>query len=117
MGLLHQMRGEWFDTVSNCVTFSISGKEQFPQEVMEFRHAIVRLMSLCHGSALEEIADNAIQLETIDILGLDTGTLRHLKECHEVYHFNKVEVMLHLVQSLITQAHDKGILKIPPPIL
>merc|ERR1712072_840406 len=27
------------------------------------------------------------------------------------------EVMLHLVQSLITSAHDEGILMIPPPIL
>eukprot|EP00747_Dinoflagellata_sp_TGD_P183780 gnl/TRDRNA2_/TRDRNA2_38922_c0_seq1.p1 gnl/TRDRNA2_/TRDRNA2_38922_c0~~gnl/TRDRNA2_/TRDRNA2_38922_c0_seq1.p1 ORF type:complete len:583 (+),score=117.09 gnl/TRDRNA2_/TRDRNA2_38922_c0_seq1:89-1837(+) len=116
-GLLHMMRGEWFDTVSNCVTFSISAKATKPKEVQEFRHCLVRLMSLCHGSALEEIADNQIQLETIDTFGLDAGTLRHLMECHEVYHFNKVEVMLHLVQSLITKAHDDGVLKIPPPIL
>merc|ERR1712093_495925 len=52
-----------------------------------------------------------------DTFGLDAGTLKHLKECHEEHCFNKVEVMLHLVQSLITTAHDDGILKIPPPIL
>lgn len=116
-GLLHQMRGEWFDTVSNCVTFSISAKPKMPRKVKEFRHALVRLMSLCHGSALEEIADNTIRLDTIDAYGLDDGTLNHLRECHEVHQFNKVEVMLHLVQSLITQAHHESVLNIPPPIL
>lgn len=116
-GLLHQMRGEWFDTVSNCVTFSISAKKRFPEEVQNFRHALVRLMSRCHGSALEEIAENSIVLQAIDTYGLDNGTLNHLRFCHEVHHFNKVEVMLHLVQSLITNAHDSGIMNIPPPIL
>jgi len=116
-GLLHQMRGEWFDTVSNCVTFSICALKTKSEEVHKFRHTIVRLMSLCHGSALEEIAGNQIQLETIDIMGLDHGTLQHLKSCHEKYGFNKVEVMLHLLQSLITNAHEESILKIPPPIL
>jgi len=38
-------------------------------------------------------------------------------ECHEEHKFNKVEVMLHLVQSLITKAHDDGVLNIPAPIL
>lgn len=116
-GLLHQMRGEWFDTVSNCITFSISAKKDKPEEVTKFRHTLVRLMSRCHGSALEEIAENSIQLEAVDTFGLDNGTLTHLKECHEVHGFNKVEVMLHLVQSLITRAHDDGLLKVPPPIL
>merc|ERR1719443_2840834 len=62
-GLLHQMRGEWFDTVSNCVTFSISAKKKKPEQVILFRHTLVRLMSRCHGSALEEIAEGSIELE------------------------------------------------------
>jgi predicted membrane chloride channel (bestrophin family) len=115
-GLLHQMRGEWFDTVSNCVTFSIAAKPSKPAMVNSFRHSLVRLMSLCHGSALEEIAENSIRLEVIDIAGLDFGTLSHLQECDQKYGFNKVEVMLHLVQSLITKALDDGVIKIPPPI-
>lgn len=118
-GLLHQMRGEWFDTVSNCVTFSINAslKPGKAGDVNEFRHTLVRLMSLCHGSALEEIADNQIQLESIDSFGLDDGTLIHLRDCQHQYGFNKVEVMLHLVQSLITNAHSKGVIDVPPPIL
>eukprot|EP00435_Cladocopium_sp_Y103_P030392 s820_g7.t1 len=116
-GLLHQMRGEWFDTVSNCVTFSISARPGKPEEVMAFRHTLVRLMSLCHGSALEEISGDVAELRVIDVMGLDAPTLHHLWECSEVHQFNRVEVCLHLLQTLITKALDDGVLKIPPPIL
>ncbi|CAJ1344315.1 unnamed protein product [Effrenium voratum] len=116
-GLLHQMRGEWFDTVSNCITFSISARPSKPQEVMQFRHTLVRLMSLCHGSALEEISGDAVELVVIDVMGLDSQTLHHLWECSECHKFNRVEVCLHLLQTLITKALDDGVLKIPPPIL
>ena len=42
-------------------------------DVMAFRHTIVRLMSLCHGSALEEISGGGGQAEvdTTDPWGLD----------------------------------------------
>merc|ERR1719331_1500234 len=74
-------------------------------------------MSLCHGNALEEISDYGMRLETIDTFGLDTATLQHLQDCYQKYGFNKVEVMLHLVQSLITDALKRGVLDIPAPIL
>merc|ERR1719379_1066718 len=85
---------------------------------MNFRHTIVRIMSLCHGSALEEIAGGSgEEVETIDPFGLDNVTLKHLLACKDDYDFNRVEVLLHLTQSLITNGLDDGILKIPPPIL
>mmetsp|Transcript_112803 Transcript_112803/g.240766 ORF Transcript_112803/g.240766 Transcript_112803/m.240766 type:complete len:466 (+) Transcript_112803:88-1485(+) len=115
--LLHQMRGEWFDTVSNCVTFSICAKHDKPEEVKVFRHTLVRLMSLAHGSALEEISDYQVKVPTIDVFGLDHATLAHVQDCHARYHFNKVEIMLHLIQSLITKAQQDQVLTIPAPIL
>jgi len=116
-GLLHQMKGEWFDTISNCVSFSTSAKAAKSHDVMTFRHTIVRLMSLCHASALEEISGLNVELETIDMWGLDVGTLRHLKSCVEDNGFNKVEVILHMIQTLITNAQENGVLNVPPPIL
>merc|ERR1719491_752049 len=78
-GLLHQMRGEWFDSISCCVTFSVGAFATKPDEVRSFRHTAVRLMSLCHGSALEEIAGgSAEEVDTIDPFGLDDVTLEHL---------------------------------------
>jgi hypothetical protein len=50
-------------------------------------------------------------------MGLSKDTLRHLKDCVENHGFNKVEVLLHMLQSCITDAHDHGILAVPPPIL
>mmetsp|Transcript_35598 Transcript_35598/g.83222 ORF Transcript_35598/g.83222 Transcript_35598/m.83222 type:complete len:480 (-) Transcript_35598:172-1611(-) len=116
-GLLHQMRGEWFDSVSCCVTFTRGALATKPKDVMEFRHTIVRLMSLCHASALEEIAGETEELETIDTYGLNSTTLMHLKDCKDIHKFNMVEVLLHLIQTLITQGLEDGTLKIPPPIL
>jgi len=118
-GLLHMMRGEWYDSVSCLITFSRAAREAKPAEVQEFRHTLVRLMSLCHGSALQEIQDQDMTstIRTIDVRGLDSSTLHHLKECKEKYHFNRVEVLLHMTQTLVTRAHDEGVLKIPPPIL
>eukprot|EP00931_Biecheleriopsis_adriatica_P050556 TRINITY_DN29277_c0_g1_i1.p1 TRINITY_DN29277_c0_g1~~TRINITY_DN29277_c0_g1_i1.p1 ORF type:complete len:491 (+),score=71.48 TRINITY_DN29277_c0_g1_i1:62-1534(+) len=117
-GLLHQMRGEWFDTVSNCISFSLTAKPKKPDEVNQFRHAMVRLMSLCHGSALEEVAsDGSLELPVIDVIGLNSATKYHLWECSEIHHFNRVEVCIHLLQSVIVQAHHDGVLLIPPPIL
>jgi len=118
--LLHQMRGEWFDSVSCCVTFSRSALETKPHDVWAFRHTIVRLMSLCHGSALQEIADADFgNIPTVDVFGLDAATLQYLRDCKQIYCFNRVEVILHLIQTLITrnQAAEVGVLQIPPPIL
>eukprot|EP00929_Paragymnodinium_shiwhaense_P028069 TRINITY_DN16343_c0_g4_i1.p1 TRINITY_DN16343_c0_g4~~TRINITY_DN16343_c0_g4_i1.p1 ORF type:complete len:520 (-),score=114.30 TRINITY_DN16343_c0_g4_i1:86-1645(-) len=117
--LLHQMRGEWFDAVSCLMTFSRSALETKPEGVREFRHCLVRLTSFMHGSALEEIQADEIDesFDVLDIQGFDRGTLRILKDCKEKYNFNRVEVLLHMIQVLITQNLDDGILKIAPPIL
>ncbi|CAJ1389547.1 unnamed protein product [Effrenium voratum] len=116
-GLLHQMRGEWFDSVSCCVTFSRAGMRAKRDETLAFRHTIVRLMSLCHGSALKEIGGvDANDCETIDPQGLDNPTLLHLQTCSG-HGFNRVEVMLHLIQSLITQSCDDGVICVPAPII
>merc|ERR1719203_1012142 len=75
-------------------------------------------MSLCHGSALEEIKEQETDaIETIDVVGLDPETVSFLVECKEIWGFNRVELILHLTQSLIIKALDDGILKIGPPIL
>jgi len=118
--LLHQMRGEWFDSVSCLIAFTRSAIKDKPREVMEFRHTLVRLMSLCHRSALEEIADSdgaSGSFEVIDIGGLDAETLAYLHDCEMTHKFNRVEVILHMMQVLITCALDESTLRVAPPIL
>lgn len=116
--LLHQMRGEWYDSVSCLMTFSRQADISRKQEVDEFRHTLIRLMSLCHGSALEEVQGQACDsFDIIDIAGLDYKTLSFLKKCRREFDFNRVEVLLHMIQVLMTQALEDGVINVPPPIL
>jgi hypothetical protein len=75
-----------------------------------------------HASALEEIAertDDPEGLPTIDIGGLDKETLNYLTlvKFDKNLGFNRVEVIIHMIQTLIVHKQQEGIIKIPPPIL
>lgn len=91
-GLLHQMRGEWFDSASCLMSFSRHAKSICPEEVTQFRQTLIRLCSLMHGSALDDIGgrsedsyETLPSYETIDVLGLDKSTLRFLRDCKVKY--------------------------------
>jgi len=116
-GLLHAMRGEWFDSASCLMTFTISAKQKHPERVSEFRHTLLRLMSLCHGSALDELKNNETEdYEVIDTRGLDADTIAILRQCKQL-NFNRVEVLLHMIQVLVIDAQEAGVISVPPPIL
>jgi len=116
-GLMHAMRGEWFDSASCLATFSMPAVRSKPREVNNFRHTLLRLMSLCHGSALDELKINGSEdYEVVDIRGLDDATLKILLRCRRL-NFNRVEVILHMIQTLVINAQQEGVISIPPPIL
>jgi len=120
--LLHQMFGEWFDAASCLIAFSSLARTKQPHDVWNFRHTLIRLMSLMHSSALDEIAQTAGSNEgypALDIGGLDQGTLRYLRDCKfdMELDFNRVEVILHMIQTLVVKNQSNGVLLIPPPIL
>jgi len=115
--LLHAMRGEWFDSASCLVTFTFGAKAAKPDDVRDFRHTLVRLMSLCHGSALDELKiDQSECYEVLDIRGLDDETLSMLTHAKDSG-FNRVEVLLHLIQVLVINAQKGMVIDVPPPIL
>merc|ERR1719161_1716751 len=74
-------------------------------------------MSLAHAQALEEISGGRMKADSIDLLGLHLHTIRHIKHMTESLGFNRVEIVVHLIQSLIIHGHKDGILDVPPPIL
>jgi len=120
--LLHQMWGEWFDAASCLFAFSHLSRNAHLEKVQCFRHTLIRLMSLCHGSALEEISLQADANEgypCLDLGGLDLESLTWLMKCKQdtSLKFNRVEVIIHMIQVLIVENQDNGVLKIPPPIL
>ncbi|CAE7213067.1 unnamed protein product [Symbiodinium sp. CCMP2592] len=115
--LLHQMRGEYFDSVSCLVSFSQSALEAKPAEVLQFRQTLVRLVSHMHESALDEIAGCRDRFATIDKRSLDDETLRFTATCQDKYGWNRVLSLQHMIQVLITHHIHTGVLNIPPPIL
>lgn len=116
-GLLHAMRGEWFDSASCLMTFTMPAKKSKPELVSEFRHTLLRLMSLCHGSALDELKNTETEdYEVIDTRGLDEDTINILRQCKQL-NFNRVEVLLHMIQVLVIDAQQAGVICVPPPIL
>eukprot|EP00913_Durusdinium_trenchii_P001571 g1455.t1 len=79
-------------------------------------NTLVRLASVMHGSALDEICgEGAAGQVCMDITGLDIDTLRFLRDCYDVYGFNKA--LQHMIQNLVTYNQQIGVLTIPPPIL
>lgn len=118
--LLHQMFGEWFDAVSCLVAFSSLSIKKQPGQVAQFRHTLIRLMSLCHGCAMEEISNLGSQpYLCVDVGGLDQKTLKYLTKAKydKNLNFNTVEVVIHMIQTLVVFNSNNGVLKIPPPIL
>lgn len=116
--LLCQMRGEWFDSVDCLITFSRGAMETRRREVWEFRHTLVRLMSLCHSYGLVVMkGDDHSAYECIDVEGLDAQTLEMIVECKDKYDFDSVELILHMIKVLVTKNFDEGILQVAPPIL
>lgn len=120
--LLHQMWGEWFDSTSCLIAFSTVAMKTEPKAVNDFRHTLIRLMSLCHCSALDEIggrSDAEDGYMMLDPAGLDQPSLVYLVRCKDDSHlgFNRVEVIIHMIQTLVVHAQASGVLDIPAPIL
>jgi len=115
-GLLHQMRAEWFDSVSCLFAFSDCEEEALQDDIHQFRFLLVRLMSMLHGYALHTIQPcSSDDFEVLDMRGLSEHTLSSLKALST--QSDKVSVMLHAIQVLITRCISTGVLKTPPPIL
>jgi hypothetical protein len=112
------LRAEWFDAVSSTIAFSRLMVYERADEVMEFQHLFVRLMSLLHGSALHQINDQ--HNEEYEVLGchdFEDRWLEFLMSAKESG-FNRVEVVMHWIQELITINCHSGVLQeCPPPLL
>eukprot|EP00927_Polykrikos_kofoidii_P081319 TRINITY_DN7857_c0_g1_i5.p1 TRINITY_DN7857_c0_g1~~TRINITY_DN7857_c0_g1_i5.p1 ORF type:complete len:702 (+),score=86.43 TRINITY_DN7857_c0_g1_i5:129-2234(+) len=123
MTLVQQMRAEWFESCSNLFAFSAIPlnaqpcNEEVVNRVTEFHYTLIRLMSLMHGAALRQIGGNCEEFDVLDVHGLDTLSMEYLNDFCSVHSINRVEVLLHWIQVLITDNIANGVLVVPPPIL
>lgn len=124
--LVQMMRAEWLEASSNLMAFTRVAAESIPKlsdrmkakelskKVLQFEYTLIRLMSLMHGAALNQIRGNQEDFDVLDAHGLDDKTLDYLMYCanHDI---NRVEVLLHWIQQHVTMSSE--VLQVPPPIL
>lgn len=112
--LTQQVRGEWLNAVSSLMAFCNDDDER-RSDVVRFSHFLIRLMSMLHCAALQQIAcveDN--RFEIINPEGISVESLKYLSE-HEPE--VRCEIVLLWIQRLIVLSHENETLKVPPPVL
>mmetsp|Transcript_140212 Transcript_140212/g.355645 ORF Transcript_140212/g.355645 Transcript_140212/m.355645 type:complete len:591 (+) Transcript_140212:168-1940(+) len=110
--LVQTVRGEWFNATSSLIAFCAKSSDKH-QQVEQFQQLLVRLVSMLHCSALQqvcELEDNS--LEIIDTTGMRKESISHLTRSPD-----RVETILQWMQRLIVEASQAGAMDIPAPIL
>eukprot|EP00927_Polykrikos_kofoidii_P002564 TRINITY_DN11022_c0_g2_i1.p1 TRINITY_DN11022_c0_g2~~TRINITY_DN11022_c0_g2_i1.p1 ORF type:complete len:626 (+),score=84.02 TRINITY_DN11022_c0_g2_i1:60-1937(+) len=112
---VHTMRAEWYDACASLVAFARASKKP-SRIVAHFVHTSVRLFSLLHAMAIEELADIKDEdFPLLDIGGFKKDDLAMLLE--PTAQGRKVELVFQWIKTHIVHAVDDGTLNIPPPIL
>lgn len=114
--LLSLIRGQWYNAISSIFAFC-TNKPEHAKQVADFKHMMVRLMSMLHCSALVEISDMAdTTFEVIVPEGIDPDALRFLdtfeKDTSSTSSAREVSVpmmiILQWIQRLIIENQTKS---------
>lgn len=112
---LRQMATEWYDACSQTIAFSSTSKKEWVM-VSAFQNCAVRLFSLLHCTALQDIAVLEDEnFEIVNLEGLDPELVRHVAKIQNAA--DRVEVILQWIQRLILQGCSDGVVPTPPPIV
>jgi len=110
--LLEQVRGEWFNAVSNLMAFCNPDPKR-QAEVERLQHQMVRLFSLLYGNALLQVSTMSNnELDYIDIEGFEAADIDHMRSSPDT-----CELVLQWIQRIIVDASASELIKIAPPIL
>lgn len=113
--LLKEMRAEWYDACAQCMGFAETSIRP-AGEVAAFQGGLVRLSSLLHCLALQQIAVMEDEsFEIVDLTGFSKELLVTLQELDEPG--EKLEVVYHWIQRLILEACNSGVVPTPAPIV
>jgi len=114
-GCVAKMRSHWLDA-AGCLNAFLVHSSAEEEKITEFKHTMVRLISLLHALALGEMEDNGgeeyTHIELLDPDGLDMRSLLVLR-----YADCKVALILEWMLVLIISNISTGVLSIPPPVL
>lgn len=115
------LRAEWFDACASLIAFSKCSRMPDNEKVM-FEHLLVRLFSMLHAVALEELASMENEnFPVLDLEGLNQITMQPLTELESQrrgsHESRKTELIYQWIKLYTVQCMKSGILPIPPPIL
>jgi len=111
---VQQMKSKWCDAFSSLVAFSRNSKRS-SEDVMKFQQTLLRLFSLLHSLALQQIHSmHGESFDIVDEFSLDDDSLDYLKEAPVTC---RVEVVNAWIHQLIVDSIDSGLLPVPAPIL
>lgn len=113
--LLHTVTTEWFDSCAQFTAFAMSSKGT-DQQKKDFCCSMVRLFSLLHCSALQQVTVRMEdQFEVIDLEGLPQENLETLLKYDDPK--QRTEVVLMWIVRLALEAIGNGTITTPPPIV
>jgi len=113
--LVHQMRMEWFNAASNLVSFTKAS--DLDADVRDFLFVLVRLVSLLHGLALNQLQKGSHdKFLILGLDGLDEQSLVYLKYCKD-NKINRVELVMHWIQELVSEHLGTGVIPVAAPIV
>jgi len=109
---LNRIKGTWYNAYSSLIAFT-SRDEKKADEVLKFKHLLVRLVSMLHCEALKQIAVRSEEnFEILDCGGLSAAHMEYISHSSD-----KCEVALQCIQQLIVDSSHAGVINIAPPIL
>jgi len=99
VSLVQVTRGQWFNAASSLVAFCSADPEK-KEKVEQFQHLLIRLISILHCTALQQIADveDDANWTTIDRSGIDIPSMSYLATKTE-----KCEIIFLWIQRLIIE--------------
>jgi len=112
VSLIQQTRGQWFNATASLVAFCTENQEK-KQKVLQFQHLLVRLVSILHCTALQQIAEiSDEEWRTIDRSGIDIPSMSYLATKSD-----KCEIIFLWIQRLIGENMANGVVVAAPPIV
>ncbi|CAK9022524.1 UPF0187 protein, partial [Durusdinium trenchii] len=96
---VHEIRGELYNCASTLVAFC-SNKQEMQEEVSNFQHFMIRLISLLFATAMRHLS-----------------SLRHLQDADNFNKTPKRASTTNAKEAPRKKGCSRGVLKIPPPIL
>eukprot|EP00927_Polykrikos_kofoidii_P070475 TRINITY_DN6678_c1_g1_i5.p1 TRINITY_DN6678_c1_g1~~TRINITY_DN6678_c1_g1_i5.p1 ORF type:complete len:494 (-),score=73.42 TRINITY_DN6678_c1_g1_i5:143-1543(-) len=112
--LLLKIRGHWCSAYASLLN-SCSRSEANAKEVKDFQQLLVRLMSILHSVAMQEIAEIEHGARDMGILGddgIDPTYMDYLKHTTD-----KVQVVGQWIAMIVHEADKKKIIEVSPPAL